>query len=78
MSDDDVLDANAKTVSRGTDIYLRYNKAGIKEAYRVSADILGVDRNKFESISNKSSVSLSDSEYDKFMEELSKTYAYCL
>ena len=40
VSDDDVLDANAKTVSRGTDIYLRYNKAGIKEAYRVSADIL--------------------------------------
>ena len=36
VSDDDVLDANAKTVSRGTDIYLRYNKAGIKEACRYS------------------------------------------
>lgn len=78
VSDDDVSDANAKTVSRGTDIYLRYNKAGIKEAYRVSADILGVDRDKFESINSKSSVSLSDKEYDKFMEELSKTYAYYL
>ena len=78
VSDDDVLDANAKTVSRGTDIYLRYNKAGIKEAYRVSADILGVDRDKFESINSKSSVSLSDSEYDKFIEKLSKTYAYYL
>lgn len=78
VSDDDVSDVISKAKTRGTDIYLRYNKAGIKDAYRVSADILGVDRGKFESINSKSAVSLSDKEYDKFMEELSKTYAYYL
>lgn len=68
------LDENKR--SKNTNIYVRYKEKYIKDAYKLTADILGVDRNIFEKSNDINKVSdLTNEDY----EELSKArYEYTI
>lgn len=68
------LDENKK--SKNTNIYVRYKEKYIKDAYKLTADILGVNRNIFEKSNDINKVSdLTNEDY----EELSKArYEYTI
>ena len=61
-----------KNLDKNVDIYARYTKEGTKNAYKVTANILGVDENLFEKF-NASSASYEtgkNSEYDTYVAQM--------
>ena len=60
-----------------TDIYVRYNKVGLKNAYKLTSNILGVNEDDFDSLYNNSK-NISEEKYNKLMEELNNTYQFNL
>jgi len=54
-----------KNIENNVDIYVRYTKEGLKEQYKLTADILGVDAKLFEKI-NKGVRNFNNKEFEKY------------
>ncbi len=61
-----------KNLDKNVDIYARYTKEGTKNAYKVTANILGVDENLFEkfNVSSASYETGKNNEYDTYVAQM--------
>lgn len=65
-----------KNIDGNIDIYVRYTKNGTKNAYKVTAGILGVDAYLFEKVYTYKTGNISGEEVLKLSEQTDKTYRF--
>ncbi|MGN1270174.1 MAG: ABC transporter permease [Clostridia bacterium] len=61
---------NEENISGNIDIYTRYTKEGLKEQYKITANILGINEELFEKANNEQL--FSEDELDEYRQEISK------
>lgn len=61
---------NDNEQNSNVDLYAKYTKNGVKEAYKITANIIGVDENLFEKY--QKGMELSKDEFDKYSQEIEK------
>ena len=61
---------NEKNITGNVDVYTRYTKEGLKNSYKITANIMGIDENLYERVCLNEF--LTEKELEKYQEEISK------